>query len=62
MKFTVSDMTCGHCKAAIEQAVHHAGGHAKIDLDHHSVIVTGIDEDTAERVIRDAGYSPVLHD
>lgn len=58
MKFTVSDMSCGHCTAAIQAAIAKAGGQASIDLASHSVIVQGLDPDTAAQVIRDAGYSP----
>lgn len=58
MKFTVTDMSCGHCTATIEKAVAEAGGHATTDLASHSVTVTGLDAATAESVIRDAGYTP----
>lgn len=59
MKFIVEDMTCGHCKAAIEKAVADAGGNATVDLAAHSVAVEGITPEIAETVIRDAGYTPV---
>ncbi|TWI36044.1 heavy-metal-associated domain-containing protein [Paracoccus sulfuroxidans] len=59
MKFTVNDMSCGHCTAAIEKAVAEAGGKAVTDLGTHSVTVEGIDAPRAEQVIRDAGYTPV---
>lgn len=58
MKFTVSDMTCGHCTATIEKAVADAGGRAATDLAAHSVTVEGLDRERAEQVIRDAGYTP----
>lgn len=58
MKLNVPDMTCGHCKAAIERAVTEAGGTAQVDLDAHSVTVDGLDADRAMQVIRDAGYTP----
>ena len=56
MKFTVPDMSCGHCKAAIENAISEAGGRATIDLDTKSVTVEGIDEARATDAIREAGY------
>lgn len=59
MKFIVEDMTCGHCKAAIEKAVKDAGGQASVDLASHSVTVAGITHDQALGAIRDAGYTPV---
>lgn len=58
MKFTVADMSCGHCTAAIEKAVAEAGGSAMTDLSDHSVTVKGISPALAEQVIRDAGYTP----
>ena len=58
MKLSVPDMSCGHCKAAIEKAVHDAGGTATVDLDRHEVIVEGLDPALAEAVIRQAGYDP----
>lgn len=59
MKFTVTDMSCGHCTAAIEKAVAEAGGKALTDLGTHSVTVEGLDPARAQQVIRDAGYTPV---
>ena len=56
MKFTVPDMSCSHCKAAIENAISEAGGRATIDLDTKSVTVEGIDEARATDAIREAGY------
>lgn len=58
MQFSVKDMTCGHCKAAIEKAVAEAGGDATVDLDARTVKVTGLDGASAQAVIRDAGYTP----
>ncbi|UXU74849.1 MULTISPECIES: heavy-metal-associated domain-containing protein [unclassified Paracoccus (in: a-proteobacteria)] len=58
MKFRVSDMSCGHCTAAIEKAVAEAGGQAKADLQDHSVTVEGLTPERAADVIREAGYTP----
>ena len=58
MIFDVPDMTCGHCKAAVEKAVAAKGGQAQVDLDRKRVTVTGIDPDTARQAIVEAGYSP----
>lgn len=33
MKFTVPEMSCGHCKAAIEKAIGALDAAAKIDVD-----------------------------
>lgn len=56
MTFTVPDMTCGHCKAAIETAIAQAGGRAAVDLTARTVTVEGVDQDRAVQAIRDAGY------
>lgn len=58
MNFIVNDMSCGHCTSAIEKAVADAGGTATTDLSNHSVRVEGLSQADAERVIRDAGYTP----
>lgn len=58
MQFLVPDMTCGHCKAAIEEAITEAGGKAEIDLDAKRVTVEGMDAAAAEAAIRAAGYGP----
>lgn len=58
MIFKVEDMTCGHCKAAIEEAVTNAGGKAVVDLAAKTVAVNNLPDDQAEAVIRDAGYTP----
>lgn len=56
--FLVPDMTCGHCKAAIEGAIAKAGGRVTVDLDSKSVTVEGLDPAQAESVIRDEGFTP----
>ncbi|NHF72092.1 heavy-metal-associated domain-containing protein [Paracoccus xiamenensis] len=60
MKLSVPDMSCAHCKAAIEKAVSDAGGSATVDLERHEVIVDGLDPADAQNVIRQAGYDPRL--
>ncbi|MDO5622197.1 MAG: heavy-metal-associated domain-containing protein [Paracoccus sp. (in: a-proteobacteria)] len=59
MRFTVEDMTCGHCTAAIEKAIAVAGGEARADLASHQVEVTGLSPEQAAEVIRAEGYTPV---
>ena len=58
MTFTVPDMTCGHCKAAVEAAIAEAGGHATVDLSAKTVTVEGLDQARAVQAIREAGYEP----
>lgn len=59
MKFKVEDMTCGHCRKAIEAAVTAAGGSASVDLDARTVEVAGLDTARAAEVIAAEGYTPV---
>ncbi|MTD99202.1 copper chaperone [Paracoccus sp. YIM 132242] len=56
MTFTVPDMSCGHCKAAVEAAIAEAGGRAAVDLATKTVTVEGLDPARAADVIRAAGY------
>ncbi|WP_347139792.1 cation transporter [Paracoccus sp. SSK6] len=56
MTFTVPDMSCGHCKAAIETAIADAGGRATVDLAAKTVTVEGLDQARAAEAIRGAGY------
>nr|WP_111298828.1 heavy metal-associated domain-containing protein [Paracoccus saliphilus] len=58
MIFAVPDMTCGHCKAAIETAIAGAGGQAQVDLAAKRVTVTGVDAETAQSRLQDAGFTP----
>lgn len=58
--FTVSDMTCNHCKATIEKALQSVNGitNVTIDVDAKKVEVEGsADEEEIKRVIQNAGYT-----
>lgn len=60
-KFSVPDMTCGHCKATIEKAVLDAdeGADLAFDLDKHEVDVESVlAAGELTEVIRAAGYTP----
>jgi copper chaperone len=48
-KFTVPDMSCGHCKKAIEGAIHGLDANARItvDLEARTVEVSGAPGDDA---------------
>ena len=59
MKFRVEDMSCGHCKAAIEGAIAGAGGSARADPETKTVTVEGIGSARAAELIREAGYTAV---
>jgi copper chaperone len=61
-RYTVEDMTCGHCAAAVTQAVQSADPLAvvRVDLPAHRVTVLGRSEPAAyEKAIRKAGFTPV---
>lgn len=60
MKFSVPDMSCGHCTAAIESAVKSADSSAGIecDLSARQVRVDSVlSADQVLAIIRDAGYN-----
>jgi len=46
-KYNVPDMSCGHCKAAIEKAIEGIGGSVDIDLDSKTVEVSGAPSEQA---------------
>ncbi len=61
--FNVPDMSCGHCKMHIEEALKNWGkaDSYSVDLDAKTVIVESAEPDSAvKRIIEDEGYHPVL--
>jgi copper chaperone len=61
-EFEVSNMTCGHCVAAITKAVQTADPGARLDIDLATKRVRIEGTADAERyaaAIREAGYQPV---
>jgi len=59
MRFSVPEMSCGHCKSAIETAVKTVDPVAKIDFDMESRIVeidSGLDTVSLQSAITTAGY------
>lgn len=59
MKFTVADMTCGHCVSLITKAIVQLQADAKVDIDLASHTVAVQSDLTAEEIadaIKDAGY------
>ena len=58
--YTVPNMSCGHCKAAVTQELSAlAGVHSvDVDLDTKLVTVTGeqLDDETLRAAIEEAGY------
>jgi copper chaperone len=59
--FKVDDMSCGHCTASIEKAIHEVDPGAKVacDLGATEVKVEGaLDAEAFAAAIREAGYEP----
>ncbi len=60
LSYTVSGMTCGHCRAAVTEEVEQVAGVAavEVDLDSKRVVVRGEDvsDDAVREAIREAGY------
>lgn len=58
MRFSVPDMSCGHCTAAIERAVSAAAPGAAVtcDLGDRTVRVEGASGPEVLAALREAGY------
>ncbi len=60
MLFNIPDMTCGHCKSAVEAAVQSVDPQARIQVDleaRTARVETGAAEAEVAQAIRDAGFS-----
>jgi copper chaperone len=58
-KFHVPDMTCGHCKKAVEEALHgiDAAAGIEVDLDKHEISLTSSASiEQALAALKGAGY------
>ena len=61
MRFTLPDMSCGHCRGAVEKAVAGVDPEARttVDLTDRTVDVrTGRSEGEVAEALRAAGYPP----
>ena len=56
--YSVPEISCGHCKATIEEAVHALGSvdSVDVDVDSKTVTVQGGDSHAIEAAIEAAGY------
>jgi copper chaperone len=58
--YTVTGMTCGHCKAAVEEEVGRVSGVESVnaDLDSKLVVVRGegLEDEALRAAIDEAGY------
>ena len=60
MKFSVPDMSCGHCAAAIEKSLKAKDANAMIDfaLAARQIVVTSaLDQAAILEALKDAGYA-----
>lgn len=59
MRYLVPDMSCGHCKSAIENALSALGGQAgvQVDLESKTVEVSGqVDPDLVIKSLAEIGF------
>ena len=59
--FTLPDMSCGHCVAAITEALKAADDQARIDIDREArtaAIDSALPREALAAVLTDAGYPP----
>lgn len=57
--YSVPDISCGHCKAAIEEEVGLLDGISEVtvDVDARTVTVSGeVDDDAIATAVEEAGY------
>jgi copper chaperone len=60
-RFTLPDMSCGHCVAAITEALKAADNQARIDIDlaaKTASIDSPLPRDTLAAALAEAGYPP----
>ena len=58
--YTVPDMSCGHCKAAVTKELSALAGVHSVDVDLDTKFVTvtgeGLDDEAMRAAIEEAGY------
>lgn len=63
LTYTVADMSCGHCKAAVTKAVAEVTGVKAVEVDLDSKLVrvhgTGVDDGAVRAAMDEAGYQAV---
>ncbi|MCE4557293.1 heavy-metal-associated domain-containing protein [Roseateles cellulosilyticus] len=60
-KFTLPDMSCGHCVAAITEALKDADPHARVEIDlptKTAQVDSAQARDSLAHVLAEAGYPP----
>jgi copper chaperone len=61
LTFTLSQMTCGHCVRAVEQAVHDLDPQARVEVDlatHQVRVETAYRREAVAQQLEAAGYRP----
>lgn len=60
-EFKLPDMSCGHCRAAVTEAVKEADANAAVDVDLSQKTVkveSGLSREQLAGVLSEAGYPP----
>jgi len=58
-KFSIPDMTCGHCKKTVEEAIHRVDATAKVEVDldkHVASVASAIGAEQLVGALEQAGY------
>ncbi|MFK5997113.1 MAG: heavy-metal-associated domain-containing protein [Rhodobacterales bacterium] len=58
-KFSIPDMTCGHCKKTVEETIHRLDAKAGIEIDlekHLAAVATSVDAQQLISALDHAGY------
>ena len=60
LSYTVADMSCAHCTAAVTEEVEQVSGVSAVDVDLDTKLVVvrgeGVSDDAVREAIREAGY------
>ena len=56
MILSIPNMTCGHCKKAVEAAIEEVGGKATVFLEDREIEISGLPEATVLAALKGAGY------
>lgn len=59
--FNLPDMSCGHCVAAITEALKAADAQARVEIDlpaRHATVDSALPREALSAVLAEAGYPP----